>query len=561
MQHDSLTAQSNIRSLPGHLVDQIKAGEVIERPANLIKEILENALDAGASEIELRLEGGGLDLVQCVDNGTGMGMEDLPLAFLRHATSKIGRFEDLYALETFGFRGEALASMASISRVTCSSHNRKRADGSFDGGRIEIHGGKTIAHLPSVGRRTGTNLSIKNLFYNTPARLKFVRSQAAEKNAIKRALNAFLLANPKVEFRIRWDQKEKQVFPATEDLEERLQQTLSRKGESAREFHFFEGEYEDHRISGYFSAQGKKGSSGKHHFLFVGGRVFFDRSLHYNILQVLEGHWAFGESGDYVCFIEVPKKLLDVNVHPNKTQVKFFKHHVISGLIGSTLQQTLAKHVASREYERTTPASLDKETLQEFLREREHCANTPEMAPHVQGPRDGEIVILSGRFYLEKKEHGFVLCDFAGACVCYLKKHFPSRVNEACTTPLIIAEAFSLDQTWDETLQRFGPLGFHFERMDAGTVLLKSVPGYLDAFEPRPVVECLLDACGKHLREIPAFESLSPDRLNSLAIYPSPGIRRKLAEELGEKTFQSFQKQLDDASLSELWKGNEHRST
>ena len=524
-------------------MDQIKAGEVIERPANLIKEILENALDAGAGEIELRLENNGLDLVQCCDNGAGMGMEDLPLAFLRHATSKINRFEDLYALDTFGFRGEALASMASISRISCSSHNHKREDGSFDGGRIEIHGGSTVGHRPSVGRSKGTNLTIKNLFYNTPARLKFVRSQMAEKNAIKRVVNAFLLANPQVEFRIRWDQKEKQIFPATENLKERLKPTLSRKGASAQGFHFFEGEYEEHRIYGYFSEQGRKGNAGKHHFLFVNGRLFVDRSLHYNILQTLEGHWPPGENGDYVCFIEVPPQLVDVNIHPNKTQVKFFKHHVIGSLINSVLQKTVHKEAM--------PAPLDRYSLHEFLQERQERQDSSEMQPSLQSPTEEEVVVLTQRFYLEKKERDLILCDFAGMCACYLQKHFALPVSEAQTTPLLIAEAFSLGPDWDQWLQSFEPLGFHFERMDASRVLLKSIPGYLDAFELRPVVECILETKleAKDLCCGPLLEKIS-----SLS-WPSPGIRRKLALELGDQ-LKNFQKQLDDVLLSELWKGD-----
>lgn len=176
---------SRIHLLPEHLVDQIKAGEVIERPANLIKEILENSLDAEAKNISIHLVGGGMELIALEDDGRGMSFADLPYAFCRHATSKIDKFEDLYNLGSYGFRGEALASIASIARVTCVSHP---SDPAIAGGRIVINAGETQSHQSLESDQQGTSLFIKDLFYNTPARLKFIKSMTSEKNALRRTL-------------------------------------------------------------------------------------------------------------------------------------------------------------------------------------------------------------------------------------------------------------------------------------------------------------------------------------------------------------------------------------
>jgi len=205
-----ISVPPKIDFLPEHLIDQIKAGEVIERPGSLIKEILENTVDAGSKKIELIIRNNGLDLISLKDDGHGMRFDDLPLAFSRHATSKIKRFEDLYSLNSFGFRGEALASIASISRLQCISFTGAENDGS----EIRIEGGHTILHerRKNPGQGHGTELVIQDMFFNTPARLKFIQSQQAEKQFIRRIIYAFILSHPEIEFQVKVDDEEKEIF-------------------------------------------------------------------------------------------------------------------------------------------------------------------------------------------------------------------------------------------------------------------------------------------------------------------------------------------------------------
>lgn len=340
-----------IHLLPEHLVDQIKAGEVIERPASLIKEIIENALDAHPTQIDLHLINNGFDLISIEDDGDGMTFEDLPYAFCRHATSKISRFEDLYNLHSFGFRGEALASIAAIAKVTCTSaiqENHKQ------GGKIVFHAGETKTHERQENLRKGTSLYIKDLFFNTPARLKFIKSAQSEKNALRRTIDSFILANPHVRFTVKWDDQDKEVFSPTDDHSKRVARLFDGRKKNP-EVYSFEGEYEGHKVWGYLSKNSTRGNAHKKHFLYGNQRLFTDRQIHQTILRSSEGIYPQGESGHYCVFLKVPEQLIDVNVHPNKTQIKFFKLSVLTALLSSEIKKLRLKSNAGEIQESFIP--------------------------------------------------------------------------------------------------------------------------------------------------------------------------------------------------------------
>lgn len=343
-----------IQILPEHLIDQIKAGEVIERSSSLLKEILENSIDAEATEISLHLINNGLDLISLTDNGKGMIFEELPYAFCRHATSKISRFEDIYRLHSYGFRGEALASICAISRVTCTS---SPAENSPQGGKIIIEGGETKAHAPMPNAPKGTSLYIKDLFFNTPARLKFIKSATSEKNALKRIIDSFVIGHPEIKFTIKWDDQDKEVFPIEQSFEERLKK-LFHKRQKTLELHKITGEYEGHSIEGYFSGLSTKGSTHKKQFLFANDRLFTDRQIHQTVLRSMERLYPQGESGHYCIFIKAPENLIDVNIHPSKTQIRFFKLPVITALISSEIKK-VAETLPEREVETEVQGSFN----------------------------------------------------------------------------------------------------------------------------------------------------------------------------------------------------------
>ena len=327
-----------IQLLPEHIIDQIKAGEVIEKPSTLLKEILENALDAGATSIDLHIGNNGLDYIHLIDNGHGIEAEQLPLAFCRHATSKIERFEDIYRLHSYGFRGEALASIASISKVTCETQTKTES------GQIKIEGGETISHQSEAyeSQATGTKLFIKDLFYNTPVRMKFIQSKTSEKNQLNKIIDSFLLLNPSVNFSIKWDQGEKDFFPAVslENPTQRYQEVLKKRGQLS--FHENSNHYDGVQFQVYLSKESSRGNAHKSQFLFINDRYVQDIQLHKIILNSAAPLWPEGETGHYIAFINVPADEIDVNIHPNKTVVKLFKAPKVFSIVSSTIKQMAA---------------------------------------------------------------------------------------------------------------------------------------------------------------------------------------------------------------------------
>ena len=332
---------SSIKLLPEFLIDQIKAGEVIERPANLVKEVIENAIDAQAKKIEIHLVNNGLKQIAIRDDGDGIAFEDLPYAFCRHATSKIEKFQDLYSLDSFGFRGEALASIASVAQVTCISRQRNQAQG----GQFSIAGGQSAKqdHIPQAGIPPGTLLVIKELFFNTPVRLNFIKSQVSERNALLRILHSFFISHPQITFHLKWDREEKSIFPPTDRLQ-RFAQVISSKRWNKEDFCFFEKKYEDYRLTGLYGKLTKKSRQTKNQYLFVNKRLIQDKALHAIALSALEHCWPQGTSAPYLLEFDIPKDQVDVNVHPNKTMIKFSRPSVVHSLTHSTLRASISQN-------------------------------------------------------------------------------------------------------------------------------------------------------------------------------------------------------------------------
>ena len=332
------TAHPPIRLLPEHLIDQIKAGEVIERPANVLKELLENALDAGARQIDVEIRDNGLTLLRVSDDGCGIPAGELELAFGRHATSKIQAFDDLYRLATFGFRGEALPSIASISRLECVSWT---SHGPM-GGSLRLEGGMP-GHLMQVAkgpREHGTVMTVQDLFFNTPVRLKFMQSVTSEKNWLKRFFYAFALASPTVGFSLAWDDSERLIYPPARDHQERLLQLFGHKAQGRLDIHQANRQwqgYSCHVIS--VMTHGARADGPLEHVM-INGRPVLDKTYGRIVQQVLEKH-SLLETPETLIFLTVPHDHLDVNVHPNKTVVKFHQAGDILSLVSATVREAL----------------------------------------------------------------------------------------------------------------------------------------------------------------------------------------------------------------------------
>ncbi|MCL4867410.1 MAG: DNA mismatch repair endonuclease MutL [Anaerolineae bacterium] len=308
-----------IQLLPDQLASQIAAGEVVERPASVVKELVENALDAGATTIQIDIRQGGRDLIQVADNGQGIPAGQVEIAFLRHATSKIQTSGDLDAIQTLGFRGEALAAIASVSRLTVVT----RAQGEAAGTRLVLHGGGRQS-IDQVGAPQGTVMAVENLFFNTPARLKFLKSVTSERKVIDEHVTRYALAYPQVRFRLAHDGRVNFQSHGTGNL---LDALLSVYGpETTRELLLIQADEDEDRlvkVSGYVGPPSLHWANRGQLTLFVNGRPVKDTQLTYAIIQAYHTLLPTGRYPMAVLFVNLPYEQVDVNVHPTKTEVRF----------------------------------------------------------------------------------------------------------------------------------------------------------------------------------------------------------------------------------------------
>lgn len=320
----------NIQQLPPSLVNKIAAGEVIERPASVVKELLENSIDAGATSLELTIEGGGMELIRLSDNGCGIAADQVSLALASHATSKLQSADDLFSVRTLGFRGEALASIAEISHLTL----RTRTAHSDVGCEVEVQGGHAQPSQPA-GCPVGTTIEVRNLFFNTPVRRKFLRSAQTESNHIAEAFTRIALAFPQVQMKLLTGVKSTYDLPVTDSWRQRIRSFFG--DEIAESLITIDNSQDDIRLSGFVADPSISRSNNRMQYLFLNGRHIRDRSLQHALGEAYRGLLMTGRFP--VCFLrlELPSELVDVNVHPTKMEVRF----VDGGKIYSQLLQTL----------------------------------------------------------------------------------------------------------------------------------------------------------------------------------------------------------------------------
>jgi DNA mismatch repair protein MutL len=346
-------AAGKVRVLPPELADQIAAGEVVERPASVVKELAENAVDAGARRIDVEIDGGGRRLIRVVDDGCGMAPADARLALRRHATSKIAAADDLWRLTTFGFRGEALPSIAAVSRLTLATREPAAAAGF----KLTVEAGlETDAR--EAGIPPGTQVEVRDLFFNTPARAKFLKSEATEKANVSEAILRLALAHPEVHFRLRVAGAVALDLPPHRDLGERVRAALARRGAGA--LHEANGEEGGHRVRAFLAAPEEASNTTRSTFLYVGGRYVRDRSL---LHALALGYGPIIEKGRYplaALFVDLPGGEVDVNVHPQKLEVRFARAQEVYAAV----RHVVGAAVARAPWLRTTDAA--RSTIRTF---------------------------------------------------------------------------------------------------------------------------------------------------------------------------------------------------
>jgi DNA mismatch repair protein MutL len=356
---------SKIRVLPDHISNLIAAGEVVERPASVAKELVENAIDAGAKRIVIDVEAGGRRLLKITDDGEGMTRDDAVLAFERHATSKISKAEDLNGISTLGFRGEALASIASVAKVELITNTANAVAGT----RVVIEGGR-MRDVKDAAHPRGTTIGVRDLFFNTPARRKFLRSEATESYHLTNLATHYALAHPEIAFTLTNNGRETLRVAPAQDLRERAYQVFgaqfldgllevdNRTVDAARPF-----PSQIARVQGFVSAPRERRTSRDAQFLFVNGRFVRDRLIG---RALSEGYRSILPHGVYpaaLLFIEVPLEEVDVNVHPAKTEVRFRRAAAVADAVREAVRAGLASagYAPANEIRDATPALIEAE--------------------------------------------------------------------------------------------------------------------------------------------------------------------------------------------------------
>jgi len=478
-----------IAILPDTVADQIAAGEVVERPASAVKELVENAIDAGATRVRIAIEGGGKTLIEVADDGCGMGREDALLSLDRHATSKIRQAADLAGVATFGFRGEALPAIASVSRLTMTT-----AEEGGEGTALQVVGGR-LEQVGPAARQRGTTATVRGLFFNTPARRKFLRSVASESRAATEAVSTLALAHPAVGFDLTVDGEPRLVVPPGQDEVERLQAvwgrdltgTLVPVDHAAGAF----------RITGFAQRPGDAAPSGRRTQLFVNGRPFRDPFL---VRSAEAGYRSAIHPGDRPSLylrVELAPDQVDVNVHPAKLEVRFRDRVGLERTVEDAIRQALGALVAAAPVGDWRPmpvaagqeaGALDLDSLFGDATTTGADAGAADDAA-VREPFAAGLVQLFDTYIAYQAAEGVVFVDqhsahervlFEAAMATLAGGGAPSqRLLLPATVDLTDEEADALEQHRD-MLER---VGFEVEAFGGATVALQAVPAPHPRFE------------------------------------------------------------------------------
>ncbi len=504
------TKHSDIRVLPENLINKIAAGEVIDRPSSVVKELVENSIDAGSTQITVIIKGGGSSLIQVVDNGSGMDEQDAIMAFQRHATSKIRTYRDLEHVTTLGFRGEALASIASVSRVEL----RTVRQDALEGTAILLEGG-TMLKVDKTGGNAGTSIAVKNLFFNTPARRKFLRAESTEYRHILSVLNHFTLAFPQISFVLVNEGNE--VFHLRpSDLRPRIGEVLgTRVGNNLIEV---QDESALLAISGFVGNFDMLRKSRNDQYLFLNGRYISDRTLNYAITSAFGSTIPKGNYPLYIIFLRIDPERVDVNVHPTKSEVKFADQRMLYELVRSAVKRALTtdnivpemqqhRQVALEDLHRRFQSSLaddmrnfssqqarmdfDKPISRApfFPGRREQSSTSPGQAPSAPSfagspPQQENLMVwqLQNKYILSQIKSGLVVIDQHAAHERILyeraKKNFVEQA--ASSQQLLFPQTVELAPEDYEFLMEISPLlekiGFILKSFGSRTVVVEGVP-------------------------------------------------------------------------------------
>jgi len=501
-----------IKILSDEIASQIAAGEVIERPASVVKELLENALDAGASHITITVEGAGKRLIEVADNGSGIAQDEIALAVSRHATSKLTSADDLFRIKTLGFRGEALASIGSVSRMRLTS----RVMNSDMGATLQVEGGYPSSPQP-IGTPTGTVVRVENLFYNVPARLKFLKTDRTERRQIDTLVTQYALAYPNIRFLLKHDNRikiqtsgngEHREVVATLyglDVAKKMVEVLSKDQELV--------------VKGFTSFPSLTRSNRREIIFFINGRPVQDIALTTSLVQAYHTMLMVGRYPMAFIFLELPPGMVDVNVHPTKAEVRFQDRDRVFRGVGRSVRRALLAHTPVPEVDqlsdqlRWSPtwggnrSSLDKNTAwknasmaqpSDSLESTGPIENTQRSLPEIRVPLLRLVGQVALAYLIAEGPDGLYLIDQHAAHERILFERYMAQRSDKVPSqvllePVTVELPPASSQILEDQLQTISQLGFNVETFGRGMFLVRAIPSILDNLDPDGAIRVLVE--------------------------------------------------------------------
>lgn len=524
-----------IERLSPRLANQIAAGEVVERPASVVKELLENSLDSGASQIDIQIEQGGVKRIRVRDNGCGIAKEDLPLAVSRHATSKIKELDDLEAVQSLGFRGEALASIASVSRLVLKS-----AEAAGDGWQVETEGIDMEPQMSPVAHNQGTSVDVVDLFFNTPARRKFLKTEKTEFGRIDDVVRRLALSHLEIGFRLEHNGRNVHSMNPCGSPAEQARRVASVCGSSFMEQALpIDEQSENLRLWGWMGLPTFSRSQADLQYFYVNGRSVKDKVVSHAVRQAYQDVLYHGRHPAFVLFLEVDPAWVDVNVHPTKHEVRFRDSRSVHGFIYSALHRVIAQTRPGDSIpleSSPAPSIIDTQPppVQQSmgLRDRDPAytgsgveENRPVYEPAALGqmnvppsyssqndlrsswadseneeipPLGFAIAQLKGIYILAENAQGMVLVDMHAAHerITLEKMRLAWDAEGLASQPLLVPESFAVSSreadVAEENMDTFARLGIRLERAGPESLLIRAVPLLLKQPQVEPLVRDVL---------------------------------------------------------------------
>ena len=541
-----------IQQLPGHLINQIAAGEVVERPASVVKELVENSLDAGADDLHIDIAAGGAKLIRVRDNGGGIEKEELRLALARHATSKISSLEDLEAVVSLGFRGEALPSIASVARLVLTS----RSAASDAAWQVEADGGEIRGPHPAAHGR-GTTVEVHDLFYNTPARRRFLRTERTEFGHIEKWLRRLALSRPGVAFTLTHNRRTVLKLPAAASAEQQLARLARLCGDAFADHSIhLEHETDGIALQGWLALPTYNRSQPDQQFWFVNGRSISDRTLAHAAKHAYRDVLFHGRFPAYVLNLAMDPAGVDANAHPAKHEVRFRDGRRVHGVVSQTLEAALAdtrpgghapapasivrypaasqRPMPLPEPGRSGPANVREALAGYATLSDASAALQVDREPGEVPPLGFAIAQLAGIYILAENRDGLIVVDMHAAHerITYerLKRSFDDRtiVRQPLLVPVTVAVAENEADLVEQASQELEALGLSVDRAGPGTIVVREVPALLKDSDVESLLRDLLSDIGE-AGSSSRFDDASDEFLATMACHHSVRANRRLS--------------------------------